>query len=216
MMDSKVKRFLHGGRRGLLGCLCLGTALFLGSVESGHGSETAAASQAAQLIEETTERLFAEMDANGSRAIALVDRIVSPHVDYEGIARLVLGRHWSDATAEQRTRFTEEFRSLLVRSYANTVADNADAAIEYLPASLRSDGSEAMVSTRVTGGSREALRIDYRLHRPEGEWMLVDVVVEGISLVTTHRSSFSEQIGKEGLDGLIRALAERNAKPGSR
>jgi phospholipid transport system substrate-binding protein len=215
MMDSESKRSLHRGRRGLLGCVCLGTALCLGSVASGHGSETAAASQAARLIEETSERLFAEMDANGSRAIALVDRLVSPHVDYERIARLALGRHWSDATAEQRTRFTEEFRSLLVRSYASTLADNADAVVEYLPASLRSDGSEAMVPTRVTGSGREALRIDYRLHRPEGEWKLVDVVVAGISLVTTHRASFSEQIGKEGLDGLIRALAERNAKPGS-
>lgn len=194
-----------------LGALCL-----LGGAAQPAGA--GGVEGAARLVEETSERLFtavrqetSAVAADPARASALVDEIVSPQVDYRRVARSTLGRHWRDASPEQQERLVAELRTLLVRSYAGTVVEHAGADVEYLPARASAAGDEAAVPTKVSRASGPPLRIDYRLHRTNGEWKLFDVVVGGASLVTTHRHSFSERIAQGGIEGLIRSLADKNA-----
>lgn len=175
----------------------------------------ASTAEPVEVVRDTTERLFAALgqasEPDADRAAALAEQIVSPRVDYERVTRLVLGRHWEEASEGQRRRFTAEFRDLLVRSYADVVVKNRDAKVQYGPARPPNPKGEATVSTKVGVQGQPPVRIDYRLHREGGTWKVFDIVVEGASLVSTHRTTFSQRIREKGIDALIDELAAKNA-----
>ena len=173
-----------------------------------------------RLVRATTEALFTAIDDNRvaidedpARVYALVENIVMPHVDLPRISRWVLGKEWRRATPPQRERFMGEFRVLLVRSYATAVSQNTDVAITYLPVRLKRGGEDATVSTRIRTRSEQPLDITYRLYQAEAGWRLYDVVVAGVSLVATYRSTFRAEIKRVGIDGLIEQLAAKNSVP---
>lgn len=151
-------------------------------------------------------------------AYKLVDDIVLPHVDFNRVARLVLGKYWRTANEEQRQRFTSEFRAFLVRTYVTAMIEFSDQivshadSVKYLPF-RNSDPNDVSVRMQITLPDRPPAQINYSLYQDGAgsEWKIYDLAVEGISLATTYRSSFASQIRREGLDGLINKLAERNA-----
>ncbi|WP_126457077.1 MlaC/ttg2D family ABC transporter substrate-binding protein [Sulfuriflexus mobilis] len=151
-------------------------------------------------------------------AYKLVDDIVLPHVDFNRVARLVLGKYWRSANEEQRQRFTSEFRAFLVRTYVTAMIEFSDQivshadSVKYLPF-RNSDPNDVSVRMQITLPDRPPAQINYSLYQDGAgsEWKIYDLAVEGISLATTYRSSFASQIRREGLDGLINKLAERNA-----
>ena len=178
----------------------------------------AAGGEAAQfLVRDTSERMLSilraereTIDAHPERIYSLVDETVLPHFDFRRMARWVLGKHWRRADDEQRERFTREFRTLLVRTYANALNEYADTAVTYLP--LRSgevvDDVTVRTEAEVAGGL--PVPVDYKLHLAGGAWKVYDVAIDGLSLIADYRSTFAREIRKRGLDGLIARLAKRN------
>ncbi len=129
------------------------------------------------------------------------------------MSRLVLGRYWRSATDLQREQFTNAFRSLLVRTYAESLIDYTGVPIRYLPVHMDEEAKDAIVQTEIHQSGRPAVDINYRLRLLRDEWKVIDVIVEGVSLITNYRSEFSTQIGQSGLDSVIRSLEARAGTP---
>lgn len=170
-----------------------------------------------ELIRQTTEQLLGALHQvsehtadDPTRALELLDQIVSPHVDFNRITRWVLGKQWRHASAVQRQRFTNEFRTLLLRAYGSAVTTHVGANFTYLPVRMENNPSKVTVQTLIPQGGGVPLEINYRLHRKDGRWKVYDLLVEDISLVSTYRTSFAEQVRRVGLDALIAELTARN------
>lgn len=154
----------------------------------------------------------------------LVEQVLLPHVDMEVMSRYVLGKYWRSATEDQRSRFSQEFKNLLVRFYVSALIDdpakldellaNTENLIKYLPVAVDDTTRKTTVRAEVNmpnGGPKVPVSFSLFLNT-EGQWMMYDVNVDGISLVTNYRSSFATEIRRDGLDALIDRLAERNAE----
>ena len=170
-----------------------------------------------EVIKQTADRMLAKLKTDEAiarkdptRIYALVSDIVLPRFDFERMASWVLGKHWRTATPIQREKFVAEFRSLLVRTYAASLTDYTDRSITYAPVRADPGATEVTVQTAVEQAGAAAIPIDYRLALKEGEWKVYDVAIDGVSLVTNYRTSFSNEIRKSGLDQLIAKLAQRN------
>jgi phospholipid transport system substrate-binding protein len=170
------------------------------------------------LVKTTAETLFTAIDEDRqaieqdpARLEMLVDEIVMPQVDLARISRWILGKQWRRASPSQRQRFMDEFRKLLVRSYATAVSQGTSLAITYLPETIREGGADAKVPTRIGAESEQPIDITYRLHKGDEGWKLSDVVVAGVSLVATYRSTFAAVIKQGGMDRLIAHLTAKNS-----
>lgn len=182
-------------------------------------SAPALAIQAPQeLVQQTTDQitgvLRAEQDkisADPNYLLQVVDDIVAPHFDFDRMSSWVLGKYWRTAKPDEKKRFASEFRTLLVRTYAKALNDNYDKKIDMLPAREQADGSQVTVRTEIQQSAGFPIPIDYKMHIKDDSWKVFDVSVDGISLVANYRTSFAQEIRKDGLEKLIERLAERNA-----
>lgn len=148
-----------------------------------------------------------------SRVMALVDSKVMPHVNFQRMTASAVGRHWRTATPEQQKRLQDEFKLLLVRTYAGALAQVKDQTIALKPLRMNPGDNEVMVRTEIKGRG-EPIQLDYRLERSGSGWKVYDFNVLGIWLVEQYRSSFNQEISASGIDGLINKLAERNKSAG--
>jgi len=147
---------------------------------------------------------------NQARIREVVETKVTPYFDFARITALAMGKNWRTATPEQQKRLTEEFRSLLVRTYSGALAQYRNEKIEYKPLRMNEGDNEVIVRTAVVRSSGPPVPIDYSMAKtPEG-WKCYDVVVGGVSLVTNYRDEFNAQVQSGGVDGLIKTLADRN------
>lgn len=144
------------------------------------------------------------------RVIELVDAKVLPHFDFRRMTMLAVGRDWRQASAEQQTRLTDAFRTLLVRTYSNALTQYRDQRIDFRPSRFAPADTRVQVRTEVVQAGAQPIGIDYMLEKGEQGWKVFDVIVAGVSLVTNYRSSFGQEIARGGIDGLIRSLEERN------
>lgn len=147
-----------------------------------------------------------------SRIIALVDSKVMPSVNFQRMTASAVGPAWRTATPEQQKRLQEEFKTLLVRTYAGALTQIVDQQIVIKPMRAAADDKEVIVRTEVRGQG-DALQIDYRLEKISGEgagWKIYNINVLGVWLVETYRSQFAQEINAKGLGGLITTLSERN------
>jgi len=144
----------------------------------------------------------------------LVDEVVGPRVDLGKVSRLVLGKHWRSATPEQKEQFQEQFKNLLVNTYASSFTELEEWTIHFLPMTLEAKDTRVYVKTEIIQPSRPPIAVNYRMARNKaGEWKAYDVVIEGISMVTNYKSSFATSIKKSGgLDNVINTLVEKNKK----
>jgi phospholipid transport system substrate-binding protein len=141
---------------------------------------------------------------------SLLNRIVVPHFDFDAMSKWVLARSWKDLNARQRQRFTDAFRTLLVRTYAVSLAQYQDQKILYLPVHAPADATEVMVRTEVQQTGAPAIPINYRMHLKDNEWKVYDVIVDGVSLLLNYRTSFAAEIRQGGIDNLIQRLSQHN------
>jgi len=151
-----------------------------------------------------------------ARMRAIADEVVIPNIDFIALSQSVLGVTWRQAPPEQREVFEREFRSLLTTTYLNSIsrADYRGQSIRYLPMRTPPTGDRTEVEAEVEQPNGPLVHVQFRMYRrPGGAWKVYDVVVEGVSLVITQRSSFSSIIRDRGLDGLIAMLEERNSAP---
>lgn len=174
-----------------------------------------------RLIEATTGEFLQAVDQNRDAirddpdfAHRLVDEIVTPHIDVDATGRYMLGKHWRKGTPEQRSRFLFELRKMLVRSYANALAEyKAGDQINYISERVSDDGKLAVVRVKIPRPkTRQPADVAYRLHRSNGEWKVFDVTIEGVSMVTTYRSTFRSKLDRQGLESVIEELAALNSK----
>jgi phospholipid transport system substrate-binding protein len=172
-----------------------------------------------ELVKQTSAEMIdaikenrAAIDKNQNRLFELVEKIVLPHFDFERMSKLVLGKYWRRATDEQQREFTNEFRFLLVRTYATAMLEYTDQKINYLPLRAGSDPSQVEVDTEVDQDSGFPIPIDYKMYKnDQGQWKVYEVTIDGVGLVINYRSSFSTEIrGKGGMAGLIDKLKQRN------
>lgn len=144
-----------------------------------------------------------------ARIITLVDAKVMPSVNFKRMTASAVGRHWRQATPEQQQQLQDEFKLLLVRSYAGALTQVKDQTVRLKPMRTKPDDDEAVVRTEIRG-SGEPIQLDYRLEKSTGQWKIYDVNVLGVWLVENYRNSFAQEIGAGGIDGLIAKLAEKN------
>jgi len=143
------------------------------------------------------------------RINALVDAKVMPSVNFQRMTASAVGRYWREATPEQRTRLQEEFKTLLVRTYSGALTQVRDQVVQLKPMRSKPEDTEVVVRTEVRGRG-EPIQLDYRLEKTDASWKIYDVNVLGVWLVEQYRSSFAQEIGARGIEGLIGALAEKN------
>lgn len=147
-----------------------------------------------------------------SRIIALVDTLVMPNVDFKRMTASAVGPKWRQATPEQQQRLQEEFKILLVRTYAGALTQVNDVTFSVKPMRSGPDDKEVVVRTEIKGRG-DPVQLDYRLERTPGEgagWKIYNLNVLGVWLVDTYRSQFAQEINAKGIDGLIATLVERN------
>lgn len=143
----------------------------------------------------------------------LVEEVVLPHFDFARMSRLALGRNWNEASPEQREQFVEEFRLLLVRTYATAMLEYTDEELRFLPFRDDLDSGRVNVPMQVIQSSRPPVSVNLALYKNnDGEWKVYDVRIEGISLVTNYRSTFANEIRNGGIEALIQSLSERNER----
>ncbi len=175
---------------------------------------------ALEMVQQTTERVTgilqsrkAELEADPALLYTVVEKEVAPYFDFVRMSRLVLGKHWRRATPEERQQFAEEFRRLLVRSYAASMLKYSGEKINFLPLREDPEATDVTVRTEVEVPGTDPVEVDYSLSLRDGEWMVYDVVIGGVSLVVNYRTSFAEEIRSSGgLAGLIEKLHQHNQK----
>ncbi len=145
-----------------------------------------------------------------AKVTSFVDQKVLPHVDFQRMTASAVGRYWRQATPDQQKRLQDEFKKLLVRTYSGALAQvTSDQTIELKPMRSRSGDTEVVVRTEIRGKG-DPIQLDYRLEKSGATWKIYDVNVLGVWLVENYRNSFAQEIGANGIDGLIGKLAERN------
>ena len=211
-MSMTTERSTGTGRVCALGALLLAAAVAL--LPAARAAD--AAHPAENVVREAAERVLARLEAeknviesNPGRVYDLAQSIILPHFDFERMSRWVLGRHWRDASEAQRERFTEEFRTLLVRTYARALAEYSEQEVEFLATRERSE-DDVQVRTEVRQSGGPPIPIHYSMHRTDGSWKVYDVTVEGISYVRNFRTELNAEIASKGLETVIRRL-EREA-----
>ncbi|MGD2056516.1 MAG: ABC transporter substrate-binding protein [Gammaproteobacteria bacterium] len=149
-----------------------------------------------------------------SRLRIIADTLIVPHVDFQVFSQWVLGKHWRTATPEQRRIFVREFKELLINTYLSSVTSKGyqDQQIRYQPLRSGLEDGKVLVDAVVEQKQGPLIHVQFRMYRNGNDWLVYDVVVEGVSLVATHRSSFSSIIREKGMSGLIAMLEERNAE----
>ena len=147
-----------------------------------------------------------------AKVVALVDTRIMPHVDFQRMTASAIGPGWRQATPEQQKRLQEEFKILLVRTYAGALSQISDQVIALKPLRAAPEDKEVVVRSEVRG-SGEPIQLDYRLEKTPGQgsgWRIFNINVMGVWLVETYKSQFAQEINAKGVDGLIESLAARN------
>jgi phospholipid transport system substrate-binding protein len=207
--------------------LALSAALALGSVFLAAAPLPALAQAAAtqapdELIRAVSTDVLEAVKADKAiqagdvqKILALVDAKVMPYVNFQRMTSSAVGRYWRQATPEQQKRLQEEFKTLLVRTYSGALSQVKDQTVQLRPMRSNPDDPEVVVRTEIRGRG-DPIQLDYRLEKASGSWRIYDVNVLGVWLVENYRTSFAQEIGAGGIDGLIAKLAERNKAAAAR
>ena len=147
---------------------------------------------------------------NTKKAMDLVEAKVLPHFNFQHMTALAMGKDWRKATPEQKKRLSEEFKTLLVRTYSNALTGYRDQTIRYKPVKMQSGDEEVLVRTEIVQPGNKPIQLDYALEKLADGWKVFDVVVAGVSLVTNYRDTFSQEVRANGVDGLVQMLVAKN------
>ncbi|MGD2140518.1 MAG: ABC transporter substrate-binding protein [Burkholderiales bacterium] len=182
-----------------------------------NGQAAIEASSPAAVIEEAVQQVLDRLNADDApdpgrsdELYALVTHIVVPHLDMPRIARIVLGKHARRVDAAALDEFTGEFRTLLVRTYATSLMAYRGGRIDVTQAGQAPRKGRATVNMRIYGADGAPIEISFLAHNRRGPWLVYDIRIEGISLVSNYRSEFSAILRREDVEGLIRTLKSRN------
>lgn len=147
---------------------------------------------------------------NTKKAIELVEVKVLPHFNFQRMTALAMGRDWKKASGEQQARLSEEFKTLLVRTYSNALTGYKDQTIRYKPTKMQNGDTEVVVKTEIVQPGGRPIQLDYSVEKQNEGWKVYDVVVAGVSLVTNYRDTFNQEVRANGIDGLLQMLLNKN------
>lgn len=169
------------------------------------------------LVKSVTEEVIAVIKqdqdiqaGNKRKTIALVEQKVLPHFDFTRMTALATGVHWRKATPEQQTILVEQFRTLLVRTYSTALSAYRNQTIDIKPLRGRAGDAEVVVRSEVKQSGAAPMTIDYSMAKAPSGWKVYDVAIGGISLVTTYRETFANEVQSGGIEGLIKSLSDKN------
>jgi len=147
-----------------------------------------------------------------ARVQKLVNERILPHVNFDKMTRLAVGRGWRDATAEQRSALTEQFRTLLMRTYSGALSKVTDHKVRLRPSHGQDGASDVIVRTQIVPSQGDAIGLDYRLEKTEAGWKIYDLNILGVWLVENYKNEFSATLNQGGVDALVKALTDKNQK----
>ncbi len=150
---------------------------------------------------------------NAHKAAELIEAKVLPNFDFNRMTVLAVGREWRNATPAQQKALTDEFHTLLVRTYSNALTAYKSQTIDFKPFKMVAGETDVVVKTEVKQPGAKPIAIDYSLQKTDASWKVYDVIVGGVSLVTSYRDQFKQEIGASGIDGLIKSLQTKNQAP---
>ena len=149
---------------------------------------------------------------NMAKVYRLVEAKILPNFDFNRMTQLALGKHWPRATAKQKQALVTEFRNLLVRTYSTALTEFTNQTIEFKPLTIKPDDTDVTVHSEIRQPGGQPIPIDYSMYKTAFGWKVYDVAIDGVSLVTNYRASFSNTIRQNGIDGLIKTLATQSAR----
>jgi phospholipid transport system substrate-binding protein len=176
------------------------------------------------VVETTINDLIGQLDARRTelekdkqKLFKMVEDVVVPHFEIQMIARLVLGKHWRTANEKQREAFAEEFKKLMIRTYATALFEyTGNEKMVVKPLRIKDGDKRAKVETKITLPGAPPVPVNYSfILTKSGDWKIYDVKIDGISLVTTYRASYGQAVQNKGLDILIDELKRKNNNLGT-
>jgi len=177
----------------------------------GQAQELAADALVKGITEEVLTTLRQGREQGGTRRVAdLVESKVLPHFDFARMTQLALAVNWRRASPDQQKALTQEFKTLLVRTYSTALSGYRDQSVEFKPLRARPEETEVTVRTEIKQKAGQPIPIDYEMEKTPAGWKVFDVKVAGVSLITTYKDDFASQIRESGVDGLIKTLANKN------
>jgi len=147
---------------------------------------------------------------NRAKLIGLINEKVLPHFNFLSMSALAMGQSWNKATPEQKKRVIEEFKTLLVRTYASALASYSDQKFDFQPLRAKPSDTDVTVNVRVLQPGAQPVPIDYSMEKTASGWKVYDVMVGGVSLVANYRTEFNNLVRESGVDGLIKNLSAKN------
>jgi len=189
-----------------------------GLLSSAHAQEAPDA-----LVKRVAEDVLATIRAdkdlqagNPAKVKQLIETRLVPYFDTARMTALAMGRNWRAANPEQQKQLTEQFQTLLIRTYSNALTNYRDNTMNYKPLRTNPGDAEVVVRTEVTRPGQAPVQIDYSMEKTPQGWKAYDVVVAGVSLVTNYRDEFNDIVKTSGIDGLVKTLADKNKGPAAK
>lgn len=172
-----------------------------------------------ELARTTTQEVLAILkqdkelkSGNIEKVHQLVEAKVLPNFDFNRMTQLALGKHWPRATAKQKQALVTEFRNLLVRTYSSSLTAYTNQTVEFKPLAMKPGATDVTVRSEIRQPGGQPIPIDYSFYKTDFGWKVYDVAIDGVSLVTNYRASFSNTIRQSGIDGLIKTMASQSAR----
>ena len=187
-------------------CISWSQSLTAGTLESPVTVLERTSTHVIKILQDDHELLKKEPE----RVYKIIDEYILPLLDEVTMAKLAMGKNWKKATKEQKISFVAEFKNLLVRTYSKSLVEFKDQSINYFPVKLPADAKKASVRAEVIQPGGPSIPIAYRVRVKNNEWKVYDIKIDGISLVTSYRGTFTQEIRKSGIDGLLEYLREKN------
>ena len=170
-----------------------------------------------ELVKRTAEDVLAIVKSdkdiqsgNQEKLYRLAEEKILPNFNFDRVSRLVLGKNWTRATPEQKSAFQTEFKTLLLRTYSVALSKYKNQTIDYKHLRMAEGATNVTVKTAILQSGGQPVVVDYSLEKQADAWKVYDIVIEGVSLVTNYRSQFTQEIRQNGLDSLIKKLADKN------
>jgi phospholipid transport system substrate-binding protein len=151
-------------------------------------------------------------NGNQSKVYQLVETKILPIFDFNRMTQLVIGKHWPRATAKQKQSLVTEFRNLMVRTYSSSLMAFNNQTVDFKPMSMKPGDTDVTVRSEIRQPGGQPIPINYSMYKTSFGWKVYDVTIDGVSLVTNYRSSFSNTIRQDGIDGLISTLAAQSTR----
>jgi phospholipid transport system substrate-binding protein len=147
---------------------------------------------------------------NRAKLVEVIEAKVLPHFNFGAMTALAMGQNWGKSTPEQKKRLTEEFKTLLVRTYASALAAYSEQKFDFRPLRAKPTDTDVTVNVRVLQPGAQAVTLDYSMEKTGSGWKVYDVMVGGVSLVANYRTEFANTVRNSGIDGLIKDLQTKN------